>query len=92
MSGLSLTQCTVITREFARRTRAIELNTTDAADVVLGHVPPPGRDGVPLLDSDLHYGCPKVERMGGLEAELVLSFTIQDNTWRFKRVKVNTSV
>ena len=33
---------------------AVEVDLADAADVVLGYVPSPGRHGVPLLDPDLH--------------------------------------
>lgn len=48
------TQSTVIPREFARWTSAVELDATDPTDVVVGHVPAPGCDGIPFLDSDFH--------------------------------------
>ena len=32
------------------------MHLADTADVVLGDVPAPGRDGVPLVDRDLHRG------------------------------------
>lgn len=48
------TQSTVIPREFARWASAVELDATDPTDVVVGHVPAPGCDGIPLLDCDFH--------------------------------------
>ena len=48
------TQRAIITREFAGWTGPVELNATDPTDVVVGHVPAPGCDGVPLFDGDLH--------------------------------------
>ena len=49
-----LTQRAVIPRVFASGTCPVELHTTDATNVVLGHVPPPGCHSIPLLDGDLH--------------------------------------
>lgn len=46
---------TVISGIFTRRTSSVELDTTDSADVVLGHIPAPRRYRVPLLDRDLHF-------------------------------------
>ena len=51
---LQHTQRAIITREFAGWTGPVELNATDPTDVVVGHVPAPGCDGVPLFDGDLH--------------------------------------
>jgi hypothetical protein len=51
-----LTESAVIAREFASRTSAIELNTTNTTNFIVGHIPPPSGDGVPGLDDDLH-GC-----------------------------------
>jgi hypothetical protein len=36
------------------RTSAVVRIPTDSADVVFGHIPVPGRDGVPLFDNDAH--------------------------------------
>lgn len=52
----ALTQGTIVAWIFACRTCAIKMDLADAADVVFGNVPPPGRDGVPLFDLDLHLG------------------------------------
>ena len=35
---------------------SVEMDLADAADIVFGDIPSPGRHGVPLLDRDLH-GC-----------------------------------
>lgn len=51
---LQHTQRAIITREFAGWTGPVELNATDPTDVVVGHVPAPGCDGIPLFDGDLH--------------------------------------
>lgn len=56
-----LTQSTIVPGILASRTGAVELDPTDAAHLVFGHVPSPRRDGVPLLDSDFHGGVPIVE-------------------------------
>lgn len=48
------TERAVIPGIFARRTGSIELDATDATDVVFGHVPAPGGYCVPLVDGDLH--------------------------------------
>lgn len=50
------TQRTVITGVFTRGTCAVELDATDAADVVFGHVPAPGGDCVPFVYCDFHGG------------------------------------
>lgn len=48
------TQSTIIPRILACRTSSVKLDATDAADVVFGHVPAPGGDGVPFFDCDFH--------------------------------------
>lgn len=50
------TKGAVIAREFAGGTGAIKLNATDTAHLILGHVPAPRGDRMPLLDGNLH-GC-----------------------------------
>lgn len=62
-----LTDAAVIAWIFARRTCAIKGNLTDTTDVVLGEIPSPSPNGVPLLDGDLH----PVPRFRG--GELLLS-------------------
>ena len=52
----ALTQGTVVAGIFASWACAVEMDLADAADIVFGYVPPPGRDGVPLFDLDLHWG------------------------------------
>ena len=47
-------QGTVVARILACRTGSIERNTTDTAGLVFRLIPTPGRNRVPLLDSDLH--------------------------------------
>lgn len=54
--GGLFTQSTVVAGVFAGGAGAVELDATDAADVVFGHVPAPGGDGVPGFDGDFH-GC-----------------------------------
>lgn len=49
-----LTHSAFIPGIFAGWTGSIKLNTADATDIVLWHVPAPCRDGIPLLDRDLH--------------------------------------
>ena len=49
-----LTQGAVVTRIFACRTCPVELNATDSADFVFGHIPSPRSDAVPFFDLDLH--------------------------------------
>ena len=49
------TQGTVIAGEFAGRTRPIELHATYPADLVVGHVPAPDRNSVPLFNGSLHF-------------------------------------
>lgn len=51
---MPLTDAAVVAGISAGRTRPIEVDLANATDVVFGNVPPPGRDGVPLLDLDLH--------------------------------------
>ena len=48
------TQGTVVTGIFAGRTGPVELHATDAAHLVLRHVPSPCRHGIPLFDRDFH--------------------------------------
>jgi hypothetical protein len=52
--GEELTQRTFIAREFAFRASAIVGIPADTADIVIGHVPTPGGDGVPFSYRDLH--------------------------------------
>lgn len=47
MTGL--TQRAVITGNFASRTCSVELDATDAANLVLGHIPVPGGNGIPFF-------------------------------------------
>jgi hypothetical protein len=54
MSTFAHQQSTVITGEFARGTSAIELDATDATDLIFRHVPAPGGDRVPFLDCYFH--------------------------------------
>jgi hypothetical protein len=59
-SSQQLTKGAVIAREFAGRTSAVELDAADTAHLVLGHVPVPGGNGIPFLQSDLHcLNCKK---------------------------------
>lgn len=48
------TQGAVITGEFAGRTGGVELYATNAAHLILGDVPVPSGDGIPLFECDLH--------------------------------------
>lgn len=57
-----LTERAVISRVFARWTRAVVGVSTDAAHVVFWHVPSPGCDGLPGLDRDLHRRGMEVNR------------------------------
>ena len=52
----ALTEGAVIAGVFACWTCAVKVYLADTADIVFGDIPPPGRDGVPLLDRDLHLG------------------------------------
>lgn len=54
MAGL--TQRAVITGKFAGGTCPVELDATDPANLVLGHVPVPGGNGIPFFECDLHRG------------------------------------
>ena len=49
------TQTAVIAREFTRRTSAVEVNLADAADVVLGDIPAPSGDRIPIGDLNFHF-------------------------------------
>lgn len=49
-----LTKAAVIARVFACWACAVKVDLADAADVVLGDIPPPRRDGVPAGNLDLH--------------------------------------
>ena len=51
---MSRTESAVVAGIFAGGTRAVELHSADAADVVLGHVPSPGGHRVPFFDGDFH--------------------------------------
>lgn len=48
------TERTIITGKFAGRTSTVKLDSTDPTDFVIGHIPTPGGDGVPLFDGDFH--------------------------------------
>lgn len=48
------TQRAIVAWELAFGTGAVVWVATDAANIVVGHVPPPSRYGVPLLDRHLH--------------------------------------
>lgn len=53
-----LTQAAVVAGILAGWTCPVKVDLTDAADVVLGNVPSPGRDRVPLLNFHFHDGEP----------------------------------
>ena len=59
----ALTQGTIVAGIFACWTCAIKMDLADPADIVFGNVPPPGRDGVPLFDLDLHWGSRRAMRL-----------------------------
>jgi hypothetical protein len=63
-----LTERAVIARKFAGWTGAIELNATDTADFIFGHIPVPGRDGVPFFQRNLHVGV-QLKREEKVEGE-----------------------
>ena len=48
------TQRTVVAGELARGTGTVELDPTDPADLIIGHVPSPSSHRTPFLDGDLH--------------------------------------
>lgn len=50
----ALTETAVVTWIFAGRTGAVKVNLADTTDVVLGDIPSPSRDSVPVCDGDLH--------------------------------------
>lgn len=50
------TQRTLVARELALRASAVVGVAADTANIVVGHVPAPGSDGIPLPNRDLH-GC-----------------------------------
>lgn len=56
------TQGTIVTGKLAGGTGAVELDATDAADIVVGHVPAPGSDGVPLFEGNFHVERGRVSR------------------------------
>lgn len=49
-----LTQRTFVAWELALGAGTVIRVAADSADVIVGHVPPPGGDGIPLLDCDFH--------------------------------------
>lgn len=51
-----LTQWTFVSRELALGAGTVIGISTDTADIVVGHVPAPGGDGVPFAYGDLHGG------------------------------------
>ena len=54
LDSLRRTQRTLVAREFALGACAIVWIPADTADIVVGHVPAPGGDGVPFSNRDLH--------------------------------------
>ena len=54
MAAFAHEQSAIIAGKLARRTSAVELDATDAADVFFRHVPSPGSDAMPFLDCDFH--------------------------------------
>ena len=48
------TQRTIVAGVLALRAGAVVGVAADTADIVIGHIPAPGGDGVPLLDYDPH--------------------------------------
>ena len=50
------TQRTFVSGEFACRTGPVELDTTDTAYLILGHIPVPGGDSIPFFQLDFHFG------------------------------------
>jgi hypothetical protein len=54
------TQRTLVARELALGACAIVGISADTADVVVGHVPAPCRDGIPFSNGDLHRDSSKV--------------------------------
>lgn len=83
MSLAGLTQRTVVTGEFAGWTGPVELYATDAADFVVGHVPVPGRDGVPFFDADFHIYQQKKSSVGYLEYVTAVELTA-GSRWRIR--------
>lgn len=60
----SLTKATVVAGILARGTRPVKVHLTDTADVVLGDIPLPCGDGIPLFDGDFHRAdskCPFIK-------------------------------
>lgn len=70
MSTLPIKQRTIIARNAAVRTRAVELHTADSAHIVLGDVPAPGCDGVVGEDLDFHCRGSWVVRGVGVSGEM----------------------
>lgn len=54
MATFSHQKSTVVSGELASRAGPIELDSTNATDFILRHVPAPSGDRVPLLDPDFH--------------------------------------
>lgn len=55
------TQAAIISRIFAGRTCPIEMDLADSTHVVVGNVPSPGSNGVPLSNFDFHCDQSKLE-------------------------------
>jgi hypothetical protein len=51
---VQLTQRAFIARELALGAGAVIRISADTADIVIGHIPTPGRDGIPFSYRDLH--------------------------------------
>jgi hypothetical protein len=54
MSPKQHTQGAIVAWKLALGAGAVVRIATDAAHVVIWHVPPPGSDGIPFLDGHLH--------------------------------------
>jgi len=52
--NIARTYWTIVSWKLALRTRAVELYTTNTAEVVVWHVPPPCGDSMVRRDLDLH--------------------------------------
>jgi hypothetical protein len=74
-----LTQGTVIAGEFAGRTSAIELNTTDTTDFIFRNIPVPSSDSIPFFYGDLHSEVIVEEKNIEVEVDNTIN-TIIDKT------------
>lgn len=58
------TKRAIVAGVFAGWACPIKVDLADATNIVFGNVPAPGRDGVPLLDLDFHFGVGVAARAG----------------------------